>query len=285
MKVTNFSRTLFAISVGVFFFLPSFPELGNTQVPQKINYQGYLSSAVGVPINGTVQMVFSIYNAAAGGDALWTETQNVTVSRGVYNVNLGEVTPIALTFDIPYYLGITVGSDSEMVPRNPFASVGYAIRAKTVERPGVQVYDSSQPPQFLGFFLGYKRQPFDYGSDSSYPVVEIFVPSLNKVTYINLHTTLYQTAGDILKAVIYFYPLDCVGQPEIIWPNTLVGSYDSESFYLSNTNSILVGYQSRLAHDGCGNTDQCCYLMFEAVKINRNALPFTVPVVLPLQFK
>lgn len=58
------------------------PGVGGA-IPQKINYQGYLTSAAGVLVNGTVQMVFSIYNVSSGGSALWTETQNVTVANGV----------------------------------------------------------------------------------------------------------------------------------------------------------------------------------------------------------
>ena len=100
-------------------------------IPQKINYQGYLTNAAGVPVNGTVQMVFSIYNA--GGTALWTETQNVPVASGVYNVNLGEVTPITLAFDVPYYLGVRVGTDPEMTPRKALTSVGYAFRSVSAD--------------------------------------------------------------------------------------------------------------------------------------------------------
>jgi hypothetical protein len=49
----------------------------------------------------------------------------------VYNVNLGDVTPISLSlpFAIPYYLGVSVGTDPEMTPRIPLTSVGYAFRA------------------------------------------------------------------------------------------------------------------------------------------------------------
>ena len=112
------------------------PCMGHTAIPQTINYQGYLTNAEGVPVNGTVQMVFSIYNVDTGGTALWTEIQNAMLTQGVYNLTLGEVTPMTLTFDIPYHLGIAVGTDPEMTPRIPLTSVGYAFRAKSVDSVG-----------------------------------------------------------------------------------------------------------------------------------------------------
>ena len=114
-------------------FLVILPCIGQAQIPQKINYQGYLTSAAGVPVNGTVAMVFSFYTAPTGGSPIWNETQNVTVHNGVYNVNLGEVAPISLPFAIPYYLGVAVGTDPEMTPRIPFTSVGYAFHAAVAE--------------------------------------------------------------------------------------------------------------------------------------------------------
>ena len=114
-------------------------SVGYAQIPQKMNYQGYLTNAAGVPINGTLQMVFSIYNVSSGGSPLWTETHSVTVSQGIYSVILGEGStpnPINLPFDTTYYLGVQVGADPEMTPRKILTSVGYAFRALTVESIG-----------------------------------------------------------------------------------------------------------------------------------------------------
>ena len=107
-----------------------FPWVGHT-VPATINYQGYLMDSVGTPINATVPIVFSFYDVASGGIALWTETQNVVVASGVYSVNLGSVNPITVPFDAQYYLGVKVGTDPEMAPRKALTSVGYAFRAES----------------------------------------------------------------------------------------------------------------------------------------------------------
>jgi hypothetical protein len=106
---------------------------GDAAIPQKINYQGYLTNAAGVPVHGTVEMQFLIYDVQAGGTPLWSEWQIVMVNRGLYNVNLGEVTPITLAFDKPYYLGVQIFPDPEMEPRKVLTSVGYAFRALTAE--------------------------------------------------------------------------------------------------------------------------------------------------------
>jgi microcystin-dependent protein len=112
-------------------------------VPQLINYNGTLTDKNGVPVTGNFDMVFRIYDAPSGGNVLWSETWNsstskVTVVNGTYNVMIGFQNPIPATFfaDHPVtldhpglYLGIKVGTDSEMMPRQQITSVGYAFSA------------------------------------------------------------------------------------------------------------------------------------------------------------
>jgi hypothetical protein len=108
-------------------------------VPQTISYQGYLADSSGSPVNGTVQMLFALYSSqSTTAVPLWSEThQNVQVSQGRYSVVLGNGSPtpvpINLPFDVPYYLGVKVGSDTEMTPRLPLTSMGYAYRAAQAE--------------------------------------------------------------------------------------------------------------------------------------------------------
>lgn len=98
-------------------------------VPKTMSYQGYLTDTVGTPISGNRSMTFRLYDVASNGSPLWTETQpSVALTNGIYQVNLGSVTPLNLPFDQPYYLGITVATDPEMTPRQPLASVGTSLR-------------------------------------------------------------------------------------------------------------------------------------------------------------
>jgi hypothetical protein len=107
-------------------------------IPQLINYQGKLTSAGGSQIpDGNYDVVFKIYDVTTGGTALWSETWNSSSSQvvtkgGVFNALLGKNNPIPVTFFADHsvtYLGITVGSDSEMTPRQRITSVGYAFEA------------------------------------------------------------------------------------------------------------------------------------------------------------
>lgn len=111
----------------VFLFFLGF-STADAAIPYTINYQGYLTDSTGLPVNGTVSMTFSLYTGAVGGTALWTETQNVDVSGGIYSVILGSFTSLTpLAFDVPYWLGVQVGTDAEMTPRVQLTSVGYAF--------------------------------------------------------------------------------------------------------------------------------------------------------------
>ena len=117
-----------SISVLIFIadvFLPQPPA--SAQVPQFINYQGFLTDANKVPINVATSITFTLYNA--GNVQKWTETQQVAVNNGVFTAILGTVTPLTLPFDEPYFLGLAVGADPEMSPRQALTTVPYAFRA------------------------------------------------------------------------------------------------------------------------------------------------------------
>ena len=104
--------------------------------PGMVNYQGKLTDDTGAPVTDTLSIVFSIYDVATNGTPLWTETQSsVAVLDGIYNVLLGSTTPIPdAVFDgNDRWLGVTVGSDLEMSPRQRIASVGYAINSDMVD--------------------------------------------------------------------------------------------------------------------------------------------------------
>ncbi|HCC46569.1 MAG TPA: hypothetical protein DEQ38_00380, partial [Elusimicrobia bacterium] len=97
-------------------------------VPELINFQGKLTDPAGTAITISVAMAFRFYAAASGGAPLWAETQNVTPdSNGIYSVMLGIVTPFGIPFSNAYWLGVTVGADSEMLPRYRVVSSAYAL--------------------------------------------------------------------------------------------------------------------------------------------------------------
>ena len=115
--------------------LGAMPFTGHAIVPQVINFQGYLTDLDGNPVpDGDYNIAFAIYSALSGGSALWSESQTVTVTEGIYNVQLGQVNPLlAGLFEGQRFLGITVGTDAEMTPRMPLTSVAYALKAEDAD--------------------------------------------------------------------------------------------------------------------------------------------------------
>jgi len=100
------------------------------QVPHVLNYQGFLTSPGGTPIDVPVVMTFRLYSAASGGPALYTETQlSVSVNNGVFNALIGSVTPLALPFDVPYWLTVAINADAEMSPRQQVTASAYSLRS------------------------------------------------------------------------------------------------------------------------------------------------------------
>ena len=129
----NLTHQLLITLIGIVLLIAILTIPAHSAIPQKINYQGYLTDPQGTAIDGSASMVFSIYSQVSGGTALWTETQTVAFTDGVFSVNLGNASSIDLPFDTQYYLGIAVGTDSEMTPRQALSSVGYAYRAKEAD--------------------------------------------------------------------------------------------------------------------------------------------------------
>ncbi|MBI3317276.1 MAG: LamG domain-containing protein [Candidatus Omnitrophica bacterium] len=100
-------------------------------IPQFMTYQGILKDSSGNYLTGTYSILFNLYDVSSGGTALWTETQSsVSVNSGRFSVQLGSVTTLNLNYAADYWLGVKVGSDSEMTPRVRLTSAGYAYRAE-----------------------------------------------------------------------------------------------------------------------------------------------------------
>jgi len=95
----------------------------------KLGIQGIVKKADGSATpDGNYPMIFRLYDAEEGGTSLWTEAQNnVPVSSGLFSAVLGSVTNLNLPFDKDYYLGIKIGTASEMSPRLALTTAPYAL--------------------------------------------------------------------------------------------------------------------------------------------------------------
>jgi hypothetical protein len=108
----------------------------NAAVPELINFQGLLTDTTGNPMTDSAYSVtFAIYDAAAGGTILWSETQSITTSSGLFTVLLGSANPVPdSVFNNPdRWLGFQIPPHPEMTPRTQLVSQSYAFRVNSVD--------------------------------------------------------------------------------------------------------------------------------------------------------
>jgi len=109
-------------------------------VPEVFNYQGRLLDEEGHALSGSREALFGIYEAPAGGTALWEQKTTVfTDTNGLFNVTLGGTTnslsaAVGNRFGGLYLdMAFKVGGVMEPVrPRPQFVSVPYAKLAENV---------------------------------------------------------------------------------------------------------------------------------------------------------
>jgi len=108
-----------------------------TVVPQLIRYSGLAPNRTG----DVVEAVFRIYASRQGGDAIWTETQRVSVDTdGKYNVLLGAASEGGLPQAVfaagqGQWLGVSI-ERAEETARTKLAAVAYAMKAADAETLG-----------------------------------------------------------------------------------------------------------------------------------------------------
>ncbi|HEY5914994.1 MAG TPA: tail fiber domain-containing protein [Verrucomicrobiae bacterium] len=105
------------------------------QTPRALTFQGLLKTGTGQPVDTSQSISFALYEAISGGNALYNETQVVSVTGGIFSTSIGNGNAAAfanLPFNVPYFVGIKVGADPEMTPRLPLSAAPYANFAQSV---------------------------------------------------------------------------------------------------------------------------------------------------------
>ncbi|MEN8252281.1 MAG: hypothetical protein ABFQ53_01750, partial [Patescibacteria group bacterium] len=107
----------------------------------ELTYHGKLTDTSNVAVaDGDYSFKISIYSVASGGTPIWTArgttgtptAKTVAVQNGVFTTTLGDSGDNSLdniTFDSNYYLGVTIGSNSEMTPRRKITPTGFALNS------------------------------------------------------------------------------------------------------------------------------------------------------------
>ena len=147
------------------------------------SYQGQLLDANGDPVDGSVEMTFSLYHQESGGTPFWTEayttTQAITVTNGLFHVLLGSLTPIDpadLTDDL--YLELTVNGET-MTPRELLTSVAYAVEAETLAAGASTRGDLNVPGAFsVDGELALGTALRSSGNPSGHPIIGTNGPAL-----------------------------------------------------------------------------------------------------------
>ncbi|MDJ0764734.1 MAG: hypothetical protein QNJ97_17270 [Myxococcota bacterium] len=115
-----------------------FLKVGVSQatIPPILPVSGMLADKDGVPLNGTHTLKFTIYNAMAWGEAIWTDSYAVDVENGLFTVYLGDITSLDLS-DIAQekalWLEVMVGGETSM-ERIEIASMPFAVEAQYCRR-------------------------------------------------------------------------------------------------------------------------------------------------------
>ncbi len=125
-----------SIAILVFIFLSCAVLNAWASVPDDMRFQGVLTDSAGDMLEGEYVITFSLYDSAEGSGLVWSEAINATVNNGLVDVVLGESSgglDENLFDGSDLWLGIKVGDDIEMTPRQKISSVPYAIRANKAE--------------------------------------------------------------------------------------------------------------------------------------------------------
>jgi hypothetical protein len=168
----------------------AYSVIGFAQIPKTISYQGVLADESGNLLNGNKELTVRLYDTETGGDAIWEETHNLSVSEGIFNVILGSEIPLDLPFDKPYWLGVTIDSGTELLPRTPLTSSAYSLSTpntywnmsndKDLSWPGDihiggSMNDFDDAAEYMGirgrskeWFVGVENKEDDFGVDSGF---------------------------------------------------------------------------------------------------------------------
>ena len=110
------------------FYFILIPVLVSAQIPKLISYQGILTNSEGEPLpDGDHSLLFTLYDAPSGGNLVWQESQVITLSKGLFNTNIGMETNLDIPFDRPYWLGISVDGGAELDPRTTLTASPYSL--------------------------------------------------------------------------------------------------------------------------------------------------------------
>ena len=213
-----------------------------------IAYQGRLADADGNPLTDTYNMIFRLYDVASGGiflwEELWTGSNSVQVSDGLFNVMLGSLTPIpqsVITEHDSLFLGITVGTDDEMTPRVQLGTVPFAVQALTVPDGSVtteKIADEAVTQAKLGADVSL------IPPDGSITTEKIADGAVARTKFASMTGIVWKTPPATFYEVLAWSPTE-----NAIWD---ISGYLQQAGVPSDAEMILLGWLPSLISDASG---------------------------------
>lgn len=111
---------------------PDVPDAPEGLISSGVTFQGRLLNTAGVGITGSRDITLSLYDVNTGGTALCTDMDPTTLTGGLFYFILDGLNGCT-TDDFTgqqLYLGVKVGADTEMTPRQALYAVPYARSLK-----------------------------------------------------------------------------------------------------------------------------------------------------------
>jgi hypothetical protein len=182
-------------------------EVAAAALGDGISIQGKLTNASGAPLNGSHNITASLYDVTTGGTARCSDTDPVTVTNGLFEMEMSSCTSDNIDGD-QLYLGIKVNSDAEMTPRQKIRAVPYAFTV----RPGAIVKGATS----YVFVPGSAGQWDEEGAHTDFRLTRayyggvLFEPPASYVTNvkynlpITLPSVLYGQPVRVTSVTVYF---------------------------------------------------------------------------------
>jgi hypothetical protein len=208
-RITVFVAVLFAVFFQISLSGKAQVQTTNPSIRQ-IDISAYVLGKDDLELqNGQYSVRFNIYSTdrtvtdpypSNSDAALWSEVQTIEIRDGVLNAYLGAVVPLpeGLNFNSgSFYLGIRIGTDSEMVPRKKIGAIPLAINALSLEGSVLGTAQGNIPQLGKGGKIDLKMMPaittlgtVDAGTWEADPITNSFIANaLSGKTYNGLTLT------------------------------------------------------------------------------------------------
>jgi hypothetical protein len=164
----------------------------------------------------------------------------------------------------------------------------------------IKVYDSTEPPQYLGVLLGHSGwypvlQPSG-GTAYGKPYAEVFIPSLRGTILINMTSVgpyaIGAAPGEPPEVTVYFADSECGNTNPTPYFDFFAGNIVASRgpnglrYFLSTEAGYKVIPNYSILRDGtCTPVAHDLGVTFQGIEIQRGDIPFTLPVTLPLVYE